>query len=74
MKRYLTECCDTTPIFTESTSNWSDNLTKNRCFGHYVTSITGLCPTCNVIINCYEDEDSIDWGDELEYISNHMED
>jgi len=73
MKKYLTECCDATPIFTESVSNWSDNLTKNTK-NNYVTNISGLCSSCNVIIDCYEDEDGIDLEDQLEYMQNHMED
>ena len=73
MKKYLTECCDATPIFLETVSNWSDNLTKNTK-NNYVTNISGLCSSCKVMIDCYEDEDGIDLEDQLEYMQNHMED
>mgnify|MGYP003150879794 CR=1 FL=1 len=69
MKKYLTECCDATPIFIETVSNWY-GMTDNN----YVTNISGLCSSCNVMIDCYEDEDGIDLEDQLEYMQNHMED
>ena len=68
---YKTECCDAKTIVEEEITQ-SSNLDSIQ--SSYVIEVLGLCSSCKEWVECYDDEDDIDWEDEVEYISDHLED
>lgn len=71
MEHYLTICCDTQPT---SIKEQRQEISWFSSVNDYSVTILGLCPNCNDWYECYIDEENVDWADELEYITNHLED
>ena len=68
---YLTECCDA-PTITYMEERPIPN--HEESLQNQYTYIMGMCSECKEWSDCYSDEDSEDWQDEVEYINNHLED
>ena len=55
---YLSVCCDAPPL-----SIMEDG-----------EGVMGMCSECKEWDEFYENEDNVDWSDEIEYIKNHLRD
>ena len=70
MQNYFTVCCDAQPSSVEEETqlhSWDSIQTE------YIVSVYGLCFQCKEWSELYENEDNLDWQDEIEYINNHLE-
>jgi hypothetical protein len=71
MGNYLTICCDSRPIAIEEKQTETTWLSSGD---DYLIYVIGLCPNCDDWYECRDDEDLLDWSDEIEYIYNHLGD
>tara|TARA_Y100000310_G_scaffold48920_1_gene45239 strand:- start:423 stop:638 length:216 start_codon:yes stop_codon:yes gene_type:complete len=67
---YRTECCDVKTVAEEEITQSNNTYSIQSS---YVIEVLGLCSSCGEWTECYDDEEDIDWEDEVEYIKDHLE-